>query len=82
MEMLTGGIFFIRAILAHIKSASLIWQLWHVDVGVRDLAFLVALGGYLERMASIEQNLIRRYYDDLVAHGVRKYTWDDCWNDL
>lgn len=57
------------------------WQLWHVDVGARDLAFMVALGGYAERRSAIERNLIRRYYDSLIAHGVRNYTWDDCWND-
>lgn len=57
------------------------WQLWHVDVGARDLAFMVALGGYTERRAVMEQNLIRRYYDSLTAHGVTNYTWDDCWND-
>ncbi|MEW6737297.1 MAG: hypothetical protein AB1489_38800 [Acidobacteriota bacterium] len=57
------------------------WQLWHVDVGVRDIAFMVALGGYSERMAAMEQNLIRHYYDSLIAHGVGNYTWDDCWND-
>jgi Ecdysteroid kinase-like family len=57
------------------------WQLWHVDVGARDLAFMVALGGYSERNPAMEQNLILRYYDSLTAHGVRKYTWEDFWND-
>src|SRR5215813_900153 len=57
------------------------WQLWHVDLGARDLAFMVALGGYSERMAAQERNLVRRYYDSLTAHGVRNYTWDDCWSD-
>jgi hypothetical protein len=57
------------------------WQLWHVDLGARDLAFMVALGGYSERKATMEQSLIRHYHDSLIAHGVRNYTWDDCWND-
>ncbi len=57
------------------------WQLWHVDLGPRDLAFMIALGGYSERMAALEQNLVRRYYDRLIARGVRNYTWDDCWHD-
>jgi hypothetical protein len=58
------------------------WQLWHVDVGARDLAFMVALGGYAERHgAAMEQRLIRRYYASLRAHGVKNYTWEDCWND-
>lgn len=57
------------------------WQLWHVDLGARDLAFMIALGGYSERMVALEQKLVRRYYGSLIAHGVRNYTWDDCWND-
>jgi len=57
------------------------WQLWHIDLGARDIAFTIALGGYSERMASIEQDLVRHYYDSLIAHGVRNYTWVDCWND-
>ena len=57
------------------------WQLWHFDVGARDLAFLIALGGYAERRAVTEKNLLRQYYDSLIKHGVRNYTWDDCWND-
>lgn len=57
------------------------WQLWHVDVGARDMAFMIALGGYAKRRSSVEKNLMRRYYDSLIAHRVRNYTWDDCWND-
>lgn len=57
------------------------WELWHVDVGARDLAFMVALGGYSERQKDMEQNLVRRYYDCLISHGVRNFSWDDCWND-
>lgn len=57
------------------------WQLWHVDVGARDLAFMIALGGYAQRRAEMEENLMRQYYDSLMAHGVRNYTWDDCWDD-
>jgi hypothetical protein len=57
------------------------WQLWHLDLGPRDLAFMIALGGYSERMSSMEPRLVRHYYDTLVAHGVRNYTWDDCWRD-
>ena len=57
------------------------WQLWHVDLGARDMAFMLALGGYAEREAASEGNLMRRYYDNLVARGVRNYAWDDCWKD-
>lgn len=57
------------------------WQLWHVDVGARDLAFMIALGGYSERRKDMEQNLVRHYYECVISHGVRNLSWEDCWND-
>jgi hypothetical protein len=53
------------------------WQLWHVDLGPRDLAFMVAMGGYSQRNAAMEQRLIKHYYAVLIANGVNEYTWDD-----
>ncbi|MDT4898951.1 MAG: hypothetical protein QOH25_4028 [Acidobacteriota bacterium] len=57
------------------------WSLWHIDMGARDLAFMMALGWDRERRAASELNLLRRYYDGLLAHGIENYTWDDCLND-
>ncbi len=57
------------------------WQLWHIDMGTRDLAFLVALGGFASKKIISDNTLVRRYYDTLVAEGVENYTWDDCWNE-
>jgi hypothetical protein len=57
------------------------WQLWHIDVGPRDLAFLIALGGFAERKPELELHLLRTYYKTLVARGVQKYSWSDFWED-
>jgi len=57
------------------------WQLWHIDVGARDLAFMIALHWYPERRAALELPLLRRYHNRLVAHGVTGYSWDNCWSD-
>jgi hypothetical protein len=57
------------------------WQLWHLDLGARDLAFLVALGGYADRRPEIEMPLIRAYYECLIATGVLDYSWDQLWTD-
>ena len=57
------------------------WQLWHVDSGPRDLAFLVALGGFTDRRPEMEQDLVKCYYDGLVSHGVTGYSREDLWND-
>jgi hypothetical protein len=57
------------------------WQLWHIDLGARDLAFLVALGGFAEPRPELDGHLIRLYHDTLLANGVRNYTWPDFWDD-
>jgi len=53
------------------------WQLWHLDVGARDLAFLIALHWYPERRHELEEATLRRYHESLTAAGVQGYSWDD-----
>jgi Ecdysteroid kinase-like family len=57
------------------------WQLWHIDVGARDLAFLMALHWYPERRRELESSLIGRYHEALLAHGIDGYSLDDLWLD-
>lgn len=57
------------------------WQLWHLDVGARDLAFLIALHWYPSRRAELELPLVRHYHDGLLASGVDDYSFDDLWLD-
>ena len=52
------------------------WHLWHRDLGTRDLAFLLALGGFAEPRPEIEEDLLRAYYETLVENGVIAYSWD------
>lgn len=52
------------------------WQLWHIDVGARDLAFLVSLGGFAELRPKLEPVLLRHYHDVLTQNGVHKPSWD------
>ena len=49
------------------------WHLWHIDLGARDLAFLLALGGFAEPRPEIEQKLLRAYHQTL---GVPNYSWE------
>ena len=49
------------------------WQLWHVDLGARDLAFLLALGGFAEPRQELEQSLLLSYHEAL---NVESYTWE------
>ncbi|HEX8423353.1 MAG TPA: hypothetical protein VF634_08075 [Pyrinomonadaceae bacterium] len=57
------------------------WHLWHVDIPLKDLAFMIAFNWYPQRRALLEQKLLRRYHAALVAGGVRDYSWEDCWRD-
>jgi hypothetical protein len=57
------------------------WQLWHVDLGARDLAFLIALHWDPSRRRELERPLIRRYHEALLKHGIANYTDDDLWLD-
>jgi len=57
------------------------WQLWHVDLGARDLAFLLALGGFAEPRPELESELLRAYHGTLVASGVSNYSWEKLWDD-
>lgn len=57
------------------------WQLWHVDVGARDLAFFMALHWYPNRRRELEASLIERYHEALLAYGIANYSLDDLWLD-
>ena len=57
------------------------WQLWHPHVGPRDLAFMMTLYWYPERRARLEEKLLRRYHEALLARGVRSYDWGQCVTD-
>ncbi len=57
------------------------WQLWHVHIGPRDLAYMLILWCAPERRARMEQTLLPRYHQALLAGGVRGYSWEDCWQD-
>lgn len=57
------------------------WQLWHIDLGARDLAFLIALGGFAEERHTGELALLKLYHRTLLANGVTNYDWSTFWND-
>jgi aminoglycoside phosphotransferase (APT) family kinase protein len=57
------------------------WAVWHVNHGVGDLAYNIALQCYPERRAWIEQPLVRRYHARLLANDIHDYAWAQCWED-
>jgi thiamine kinase-like enzyme len=57
------------------------WAVWHVDFGVSDIAYTVALECYPEHRARIEKALVRRYHERLLTHDITDYAWERCWED-
>ena len=56
------------------------WAVWHINHGVGDLAYTLALQCSPERRSWIEQPLVRRYHDRLLAAGIPAYPWAECWD--
>jgi hypothetical protein len=54
------------------------WQVWHVDVGARDLAFMMALHWYPSRRSELERPLLHRYHEKL---GRTDYSFEELWLD-
>jgi len=57
------------------------WQLWHVDVGARELAFLMAAHWDGERRRAKELPLLQNYHEKLLASGIADYPWEEFWLD-
>ncbi len=55
------------------------WEFWTIDSATNDLAFMIALGWYPDRRNELEREMLQRYHETLLTHGVQQYTWDDCW---
>jgi hypothetical protein len=57
------------------------WQLWNASYAAEDLANLMALFWDGEQRRALEGDLLKRYHDRLLQHGVRGYAWADCRRD-
>ncbi len=57
------------------------WQLWGVSFAAEDLAHLMALYWEKEHRQRMEKDLLTRYHQGLIRHGVENYKWTECWND-
>ena len=57
------------------------WQLWHLDVGARDLAYMMALHWSPSLRQELERPLLRLYHHRLGEAGISGYSFDDLWLD-
>jgi thiamine kinase-like enzyme len=53
------------------------WQLWHLDVGPRDLAFMIALHWDRDVRQQLEIPLLRFYHEELIRAGINNYLFED-----
>ena len=53
------------------------WQLWHLDVGARDLAYLMALHWSPQRRGELENHCLHYYHRELQRQGVTTYSFDE-----
>jgi hypothetical protein len=57
------------------------WQSWRIDTGTDDLAYLMAFHWPFAARVRLEPELLKQYYERLIALGVSGYTWEDCQYD-
>ena len=57
------------------------WQLWGVRLGAEDLAHLLTVFWDPADRRRLERELVQHYHQGLLRHGIKGYTWDDCWHD-
>lgn len=57
------------------------WQTVDRGNGLIDVAFLLGTALDPQLRAAHEQELVRGYFDSLVAGGVSGYDWEQCWTD-
>ena len=53
------------------------WQLWHPDVGPKDLAFMMGLHWDRTAREPLELPLLHFYHQELISAGVSSYSFDD-----
>jgi len=53
------------------------WQLWHLDVGPRDLAFMIGLHWDREVRKQLELPVLHFYHEKLINAGVSNYSFDE-----
>lgn len=53
------------------------WQLWHIDVGARDLGFMFGLHWDPTARQELEIPLLHFYHEELMRAGIKNYSFDD-----
>jgi hypothetical protein len=57
------------------------WQAVMVSNPLQDVSYLLSQNLTIENRRAHEDELVRYYYDQLLAHGVTDYSLEQCWDD-
>ena len=57
------------------------WQTVTWGPAMTDAAYFLGGGLSIEDRREHEEELVRLYYDELLAHGVQNFTWQQCWDE-
>jgi hypothetical protein len=57
------------------------WQSVVLGPGAADVSYFLGAGPSVESRRRCERDLVARYHEDLVAGGVRHYSFDECFTD-
>lgn len=57
------------------------WQTCSVGPALHDVAYFIGAGLHEDERRRVEEDLVRRYHQELAAAGVDGYGWHRCWRD-
>ena len=57
------------------------WSLTFIGRGPYDLATMMGLSMSIESRRKYERELVSFYHENLLQNGVKRYTYNECWND-
>jgi hypothetical protein len=57
------------------------WQSMYRGRGAQDMGYLLATGYAIDFRREHEESLMRTYWNELTAHGVADYSFDEAWAD-
>jgi hypothetical protein len=57
------------------------WQTLGFGPAMRDAAYFLGSALPVEERRAHEESLLRAYHDELLAHGVAGFSWEQCWEE-
>lgn len=71
----------IHATAKELKVTVVDWQSIKLGKPLNDVGYFLGAGLVPETRREVEQEIVRRYYDALIATGIDGPSWDACWEE-